>query len=155
MKNLSTLFVATVVMITGASLLNAQNTTSGNSWGSYSQGQTTGQKSTTNNSSTTNQINPTQPITVPSNLPEGYSEPRGKKYLTWTDEEIAQKIRWAIRDDKTLSPLAKSTEVTVKNNNVTFNGAVKSNEEKNRIATIARQTDGVKSVSNNLSVTSR
>lgn len=103
--------------------------------------------------------NPNRPYTQPSNISKPGSLSMGDSptttNTTWTDEGIAQKIRWTIRSDKTLSPIAKSTEVTVKNFNVTLSGSVNSPDEKSRIATIARQTDGVKSVSNNITVTGK
>lgn len=48
--------------------------------------------------------------------------------------------------------LQKSAEVNVKNYNVTLHGSVEYADEKARIADIARQTIGVKGISNNLTV---
>lgn len=106
------------------------------------------QSSTSNLPST----NANQPYTQPSNLPTSYNEAREKKFWAMSDDELAQKIRWSIRDDKSLSDLGKSAEVTVKDKNVSLTGTVSSDDEKNRIATIARQVQGVKSVSNNITV---
>ena len=104
--------------------------------------------------------NPNQPYTQPSNLANpsrvyGNNGLRGNDFLTWKDDDIAQKIRWAIRDDKSLSPLAKSAEVSVKNYNVTLTGTVSSEDEKSKVASIARQVDGVKSISNNLQISNK
>jgi osmotically-inducible protein OsmY len=121
-----------------------QNSTNANQWNS--------QSSTSNPNQVTN---PNQPYTQPSNLPTSYADSRENKFWAWTDDEIGQKIRWTIRDDKSLSTLAKSTEVSVKNNNVTLSGTVESKDEKTRIANIARDTQGVKSVSNNITVNSK
>lgn len=95
-----------------------------------------------------------QPITQPSNIPAGNISTSNKR-LGWTDEDITINIRSAIRDDRTLSDSGKSTEIYVKDGNVSLVGQVSTEDEKGRIATIARQTQGVKSVSNNINVKSR
>lgn len=189
MKNLSTLFFAAIVVLSGGALLHAQSTPSGftnpagssytnqssqtptrvnpntqwgtenptpTQWGTQNQTQWGTQNPTTTQGQVTN---PNQPYTQPSNISTqgrlSYNDPTTTKIAGWTDEDIAQKIRWTIRSDKTLSPLAKSTEITVKNFNVTLSGTVSSNDEKARISAIARQTEGVKSVSNNITVTNK
>lgn len=150
MKNLSTLFFATIAMLSSAAALHAQSASSSTGYptsttpGMTQSGQNAASKTTT----------PNQPYTQPSNV-TSYDNSRDKQFWTWTDDEIAQKIRWAIRSERSLSTLAKSSEVSVKNNNVTLTGAVENEDEKNKIATIARQTQGVKSVSNNLTISNR
>ena len=94
----------------------------------------------------------TQPSNVPSSLNSSASNSNGQKLASLTDENISQKIRWAVRDDKNMSKIGKNAEITVKSGSVTLSGNVESNEEKNRIAEIARETFGVKSVSNNLNI---
>ncbi|QLH35149.1 MAG: BON domain-containing protein [Parachlamydiaceae bacterium] len=105
---------------------NSQNRTSASTWKSNqsTQGMWDAHVSTSPNH------DPNQPYTQPSNLPTSYNDSRDNKFWTWTDEEIAQKIRWSIRDDKSLSTLAKSTEVTVKDKNVTLSGTVDNESEK-------------------------
>lgn len=95
-------------------------------------------------------------ITEPSNLPTkaetSFNDSRNQKLSAWTDDDIAQKIRWAVQDDKKLSKNAKAAEINVKNGSVTLTGSVNNNEEKAKIADIAKQTRGVKSISNNLTI---
>lgn len=130
-------------------------------WNAYGNTQSNGANQWNNqNSANSTQTNPNQPYTQPSNLTnpsrlQSYVDPRTGKYMAWTDDEMAQKIRWAIRDNKNISSLAKTTEVSVKNNNVTLTGTVVDEAEKNKIASIVRQIQGVKSISNNITVTSR
>lgn len=102
--------------------------------------------------------NPNQPFSNSNNNSRlnSFNDSQDNKFgKGWTDDTMAQKIRWAIRDNKNLSLLAKSAEVSVKNNNVTLTGTVASEDEKNKVAAIAREIPGVKSISNNLTVSGR
>lgn len=149
MKNVSTILFAAVAILASSTLLNAQNTSS------YST-QTNGQNSNQWNNPT-NAKSYTQPsnISTQGHTNDDYNNPQDNRFVAATDDELAQKIRWAIRDDKILSPLAKTIDVTVKNYNVTLSGTVASQDEKERISAIARQLQGVKSVSNNLLISSK
>lgn len=174
MKNLSTLFIAIAAVLAGVILLNAQNNSSQNE---YNNNSTSDSDSV--NQSDLNQLQQVQKDTWSSTVPskvytqwvsqaekpkpsyETYENPKvlkkdeNGKYVPWTDNEIAQKIRWAIRDDWVLSQLSKTAEVSVKNRNVILRGIASNEEEKNRISALARQTQGVKSVSNNIVISNR
>jgi osmotically-inducible protein OsmY len=183
MKKLTTLFFATLTAFAGVTLLYSQGINSQGgipgSNPSYNQGNLANPNSSFNQGNYSTGMNSqyqtqnpsqmynsntgmygqtpnsniySQPSNVPNNL--NYNA-RNNNLLTMKDEEIAQKIRWAIRDDKNLSSLAKSTEVIVKNYNVTLNGHVKYEDEKSKIASIVHQVTGVKGISNNLTLGSR
>lgn len=160
--------IAAVAFLAGVSTVHAQYSNSGmypnspnsstNQWNNKSQSQWSNQNTSANqagvNDSTSNQSVYTQPSNIPTSI-TNFNTPKDSKQLGWTDDDITLNIRSAIRDDRSLSDAAKSTEVSVKNGNVYLNGAVSSEDEKSKIATIARQTQGVKSVSNNVAVTGR
>ncbi|BBI17124.1 BON domain-containing protein [Neochlamydia sp. S13] len=163
MKNLFKLSLATMTVLAGASMLHAQAVTSQeglsnlekSSYLNSAPSQTEIKNSSVNTSGVqTPGHSAGQTYTQPSNLPRhsdakiSYSET--KKTAAWTDGDISQKIRWAIKDDKKLSSYAKTAEVSVNNGNVIIAGSVNNEDEKNHIASIARQVPGVKSVSNNL-----
>lgn len=106
------------------------------------------------------QQNPNQPYTQPSNVPTmpgktSYNATNEKKNLAMSDEDITQKIRWSIRDDKTIQPESKNAQVTVNNGNVSLSGSVMNEEDKAKISSLVRQVQGVKSVSNNLSISNK
>lgn len=69
-----------------------------------------------------------------------------------TDDDISQKIRLGLRNDPSLSGIAKEIEVSVRNGNVTLKGNVHSVTEKNKIDYIANSVDGVKNVSSKITV---
>lgn len=185
MKNLSTLCFATITMVATAALLHAQGSQSDfnnpntsaysnpgnnqpgmspdlqsqNYMNSRAQNQTNIPNSQWSNQAPvknqTPKANPYEPYTQPSNLNYSYNPTPESKFWTWSDDEVAQRIRMAIRDDKILSPVGKTTEVTVKDKNVTLSGSVNTTDDKNRISSIAREIPGVKSVSNNIVVTGK
>lgn len=130
---------------------NTRSSATSTQWNN--QNPVTNQNSATNKTALDNQSSNsyTQPSNVPMDI-QNFNSPKDKKQLGWTDEDISLNIRSAIREDRSLSDAAKSTEVSVKSGNVTLNGAVSSDDEKAKLATIARQTQGVKSVSNNIAV---
>lgn len=106
------------------------------------------------------QQNPNQPYTQPSNVPTmpgktSYNATNDKKNLAMSDEDISQKIRWSIRDDKTLQPESKNAQVTVNSGNVSLSGSVMNEEDKAKISSLVREIQGVKSVSNNLNVSNK
>jgi osmotically-inducible protein OsmY len=93
--------------------------------------------------------------TEPSNLStQGKlnTDVNGQSNISLTDDSIAQKIRLTIRNDSKLSSNAKKAEVTVSKGNVTLKGFVANEEEKIKISALVRHVPGVKSISNNLSV---
>jgi len=69
-----------------------------------------------------------------------------------SDNSIAQRIRDVLKKDRTLSDDAQNVQVAVSSGKVTLTGNTASVEEKNKIESIANQTNGVKSVTNNLEV---
>lgn len=69
-----------------------------------------------------------------------------------TDDDISQKIRLGLRNDASLSGIAKGIEVSVRNGNVTLKGNVHSTTEKNKVDYIANSVDGVRNVSNKITV---
>src|ERR1700730_12790885 len=110
MQKLSMLSIMAFTVLTGASSLYSQATSS--------QGGPYTQPSNISNSSRTN----------------SYDSKLSGSDAIGNDADIAQKIRWAIRADKSLSPLAKSVEVSVKDFNVALSGTVNNEEEKNKVA---------------------
>jgi hyperosmotically inducible periplasmic protein len=70
------------------------------------------------------------------------------------DQQIADHIRQAISADQSFSPSARSVEVTADEGVVTLRGEVRSEQEKERLASIAQQVAGVQRVENELEVAS-
>lgn len=68
------------------------------------------------------------------------------------DDGIAHQIIAAVRNDPTLSRQAKKSRIDVHSGIVTLKGLVTNEDERARIETIALQTDGVRSVNNELKV---
>lgn len=171
MKNLPLLSLATLAVLAGTSLLHSQNYNTQSRWSNpstdyysnpnyqpnmgmtnhdqFASGNKQDQASQGFSQYNQNPMSPEQQ--APSTMSSNSSQSR--QPLVWTDNEIAQKIRWAIRGDKKLSPLAKSVEITVKNANVYLTGTVASETEREQIAKLARQVSGVKSISNSLMIT--
>lgn len=71
------------------------------------------------------------------------------------DLAITQAIRKAVVADKALSTNAHNVKIITTNGVVTLRGPVNSPEEKETIATKAKQVAGVKSVDNKLEIASR
>ncbi len=167
MKNISKLCLATLAGLASMALVHAQNTNpqsgltspnmdyysnqnyqpnmsqtgqDANSWSKQNQANQSYQNPTNPNSYTDQQAR--------QNM--NYNNTRNQQPLVWTDNDVAQRIQWAIRGDKKLSSLAKSVEIDVKNYNVTLTGTVATEDEKDRMSMLTRQIRGVKSVSNNL-----
>ena len=69
-----------------------------------------------------------------------------------TDRELAQKIRRAIVEDKSLSAYAHNVKVIARNGTVTLKGPVHSEEEKSTIESKAAGIAGRENVKNELSV---
>jgi osmotically-inducible protein OsmY len=67
-----------------------------------------------------------------------------------TDRELARNIRRAIVKNDQLSTTAKNIKIIVANGKVTLRGPVKSETEKNQIASIAQGVQGAGSVDNQL-----
>ena len=72
-----------------------------------------------------------------------------------SDIAITQEVRKAVVADKALSTNAHNVKIITKNGVVTLRGPVKSPEEKDTIATKAKQVAGVKNVDNQLEIASR
>lgn len=68
------------------------------------------------------------------------------------DRTITQKIRQGVMKDDGLSMTAKNVKIITMNSVVTLRGPVKSDKEKTDIVAIARTTDGVKRVDNQLEI---
>lgn len=66
------------------------------------------------------------------------------------DDDITQKIKWAVKNDKSLSDLGKGIQASTKNGEVTLSGKVKDASEKTKIEADVKQIDGVKKVHNKL-----
>ena len=69
-----------------------------------------------------------------------------------SDREITQKIRRAIVSDKSLSTYAHNVKIITQGGQVTLKGPVKSEDEKNSIASKAAEVAGQDKVTNEISV---
>ena len=69
-----------------------------------------------------------------------------------SDREIAQKIRRALLDDKTLSTYAHNVKVIAQNGKVTLKGPVRTEEEKGIVEAKATEVAGEGHVINQMSV---
>lgn len=69
-----------------------------------------------------------------------------------SDREITQKIRRSIVADKSLSTYAHNVKIITQGGQVTLKGPVKSEDEKNSIASKAAEVAGQDKVTNQLSV---
>jgi hyperosmotically inducible periplasmic protein len=69
-----------------------------------------------------------------------------------TDRELARNVRRAIVKNDQLSTTAKNIKIIVTNGKVTLRGPVKSEQEKNQIASMAQGVSGASSVENQLEV---
>lgn len=67
------------------------------------------------------------------------------------NEAVASRVLSAYQNDPTLSSV-HTVQVTVYNGEVTLTGTVKNDDEKSKLETIAKQVNGVKSVSNKVTV---
>ncbi|PJD97959.1 MAG: hypothetical protein CK425_02190 [Parachlamydia sp.] len=67
------------------------------------------------------------------------------------DDDIVQKVKWAIKNDPSFSSHGKSIQVSVKNGEVTLSGTVKDTAERQKIEAAVKQIEGVKSINNKLS----
>jgi osmotically-inducible protein OsmY len=69
------------------------------------------------------------------------------------DRKITQQIRKAVIADKTLSTYAHNVKIIASNGTVTLKGPVKSEEEKQRVATLAAEiAGGSEKITNEISV---
>ena len=68
------------------------------------------------------------------------------------DVALTAKVRKAIMDDKTLSVTAKNVKIIAQNGMITLKGEVKTEEEKNTIASRARDIAGANQVSDLITV---
>jgi hyperosmotically inducible protein len=69
-----------------------------------------------------------------------------------SDRMLAQQVRKAITSDKDLSTYAHNVKVIVANGTVTLKGPVKSDDEKQKVASDASSVAGASSISNQLTV---
>lgn len=72
--------------------------------------------------------------------------------LAGSDEDIAKKVREALSKNSRLATDGKHIEVSVVNGKVTLTGTVTSNAEKSIAESTARNTSGVTTVSNQLTL---
>ena len=71
---------------------------------------------------------------------------------TTTDVELTRKIRRSVIDDHSLSMMAHNVKIVAANGNVTLRGPVKTEDEKNAIASKAQAIAGADKVDNQLEV---
>ena len=71
------------------------------------------------------------------------------------DVDLTARVRRAIINDKSLSTMAQNIKVISANGQVTLRGPVKSDQEKNAIASDVHGVDGVNNVDNRLEVVSQ
>lgn len=69
-----------------------------------------------------------------------------------SDRQTTQKIRKALRDDKSLSSSAHNVRIASQNGKVTLTGPVRSEEEKQAVEQKATEVAGPGNVTNNLTV---
>ena len=69
-----------------------------------------------------------------------------------TDRGLVQRIRKSLMADKDLSTYAHNVKIVAIGGQVTLNGVVRSDEEKNKVAGLAEQVAGKKNVVNDLKV---
>ncbi len=91
-------------------------------------------------------VDPTEDKSVTDKMKGGMSKTGEKIDDAW----ITTKVNWFFVGEDTLKH--SKIDVDTKNNIVTLNGTVTSTAGKARAAQLARQTDGVKSVVNNLKI---
>jgi len=89
--------------------------------------------------------------------PESRSEPSATGTATsdaapQTDGDISAGVRRTILADKSLAAVAQNVRVTATGNKVTLRSTVNTSEQKKAIERIARNSDGVRDVSNQLQV---
>jgi hyperosmotically inducible protein len=70
------------------------------------------------------------------------------------DLQLAESVRQAITADPSLSPSARSVEISSDEGVVVLRGEVQSQDEKDRLESIAQQVAGVQKVENELEVAS-
>lgn len=83
------------------------------------------------------------------------NSPRDQRQdLSYSDvqNDLSYKIRHLIQSDSSLSTSARNVQVTEESGKVTLTGTVDNDSEKNRIESMVKKVDGVKSVSNKLTV---
>ena len=71
---------------------------------------------------------------------------------TKTDVELTREIRRSVIDDHSLSMMAHNVKIVAANGNVTLRGPVKTEDEKNEIASKAQAIAGADKVDNQLEV---
>jgi osmotically-inducible protein OsmY len=79
----------------------------------------------------------------------------GQKGTTGTppsETKITADVKKNIMADKTLSATSKNVKVTTSGTKVTLKGTVKSDADKSTLESLARQTDGVTDVDNQITV---
>ena len=69
-----------------------------------------------------------------------------------SDRELTQKIRRALREDKTLSSYAHNVKIVAQGGQVTLKGPVRTEDEKRTVETKAAEVAGAGHVTNEMSV---
>lgn len=145
------IIAATALMFSTAALSAGYN--SGNSNWSNSRNNT---NTSDNFSGPGYQAIPGQTYTNPEPAPAPTYQPGYRMNkpanMSTSDMDIENKLRTALRNDDTLSPKARSIQVSSENGIVTFTGEVRDDAEKTRIQQLAKQLPGVRSVSNSITV---
>lgn len=84
-----------------------------------------------------------------TNWPNTY---KGNTSLSGQDTSLADKIRTAISTDTSFSPQAQNIGITISSNSITLNGTVRTESEKNRIASKVREMSEGRAINNMLEV---
>jgi hypothetical protein len=93
--------------------------------------------------------------TTPTNPPPTNPSPAprdGNGNTAAQDQDLARRVRQAVLDDTVLASIAQNLQVTARSGAVTLRGTVKSQADKDAIASKARGVSGVQSVVNELTV---
>jgi osmotically-inducible protein OsmY len=69
-----------------------------------------------------------------------------------TDQQDAQVVKQAIKDDQSLADVAKDIQVTVKNGDITLDGTVETKEQLNLATNTAKAVGVVDNVRNHMEI---
>jgi osmotically-inducible protein OsmY len=70
-----------------------------------------------------------------------------------SDQQSAQVVKQAIKDDQALAPVAKDIQVTVKDGAITLDGQVDTKQQMNLATNTAKALGGVDQVNNRMEIT--
>lgn len=92
---------------------------------------------------------------LPAAMPQAAPNIPSDSDFSEEDANLAKNIRQALIIDRSLSKYAQSIRVTANNGNVTLQGYVASEKEKQSVLTSIKQIHGVTSIDDQLSIVSR